>query len=68
MADFVDLSSDYADKVVAEARNGLHTRIHSRGHCLYCGEEVVGVFCHPDDNDCRELWERDQKIKQIRGH
>lgn len=36
------------------------------GDCLYCGEPLaVGLrFC---DADCRDGWEHEQQLKQMRG-
>lgn len=67
MADVVDLAEDYAEQVVSKARESLKTQLHARGHCLFCGTVVRGIFCDPEDDDCRELWERAQKHKQING-
>ncbi|MFV0411446.1 MAG: hypothetical protein ACK5LJ_17640 [Paracoccus sp. (in: a-proteobacteria)] len=35
-----------------------------RGKCLYCGEAVQEFFCDPD---CRDDYEKEQRIKQQNG-
>lgn len=34
------------------------------GYCAYCGEPCADKFC---DVDCLNDWEREQKMKMIRG-
>lgn len=67
MADVVDIATERTEQIVADALGGLQTRLHDRGRCLFCGTTVKGVFCDPEDDDCRELWERSQAIKKING-
>lgn len=34
------------------------------GYCAYCGEQCTDKFC---DHDCMADWEREQRLKKIRG-
>lgn len=67
MADVADLAGDYTEQLVSDALGAIKTQLHARGKCLFCGIKVQGVFCAPEDDDCRELWERSQAIKKING-
>lgn len=67
MADVADLAGEYTEQLLSDARGAIKTQLHERGKCLFCGTAVEGVFCAPEDDDCRELWEKSQRIKKITG-
>lgn len=68
MADNVDLASDYSDNIVAAGLSALRKQpTQKRGVCLYCGEPVQGVFCPPDESDCRDSWEKEQELLKLNG-
>ena len=67
MADVADLAGDYAENIVTEVRGTLKKQLYTRGRCLFCGTPVKGVFCDPEVDDCRDMWERSQQLKKING-
>lgn len=67
MADVADIAGEHIEQTVSDALGAIKTQLHARGRCLFCGTSVQGVFCDPEDDDCRELWERSQAIKKING-
>lgn len=67
MADAVDLLDGYQDRILQESLAKLQKTTHPRGECLYCSEPTVGVFCPPDETDCRDAWEQEQRLRKQNG-
>ncbi|MPV86885.1 hypothetical protein [Ostreibacterium oceani] len=67
MTDIIDKANEAAEIQLAHAIETAKARPHPhliKGRCNYCGESVVDYFC---DADCRDDYEREQKIKQLNG-
>ena len=68
MADFVDQAEGYSDNVIEQAlTKAKNQKVEPRGKCLFCGEPVQGVFCDPHESDCRDEWEKRQKMNSLQG-
>jgi len=68
MSDIADASDQlietFTTAAIAHARRDTH--LHSDGHCAFCDEPVeIGLlFC---DRDCRDDYEKQQRIRIISG-
>lgn len=67
MADAVDLLDGYQDRIVQESLATMERVRHPRGVCLYCGDTTAGVFCSPEETDCRDSWEHEQRLRKQNG-
>ena len=65
MSDWIDDSQELEEAQRAEALAKRMKVPEKTGYCLSCEEPVNDkVFC---DSDCREFWERRERIRQIKG-
>lgn len=62
--------ADIADKGIDLAlKDSLSYKKHverKKGYCVYCGEPVEGAtaYCNGPYDDCRELYEKEQRIRR----
>jgi hypothetical protein len=64
MSDPLDEAAEVTEMLLQKA---LNTKAHvpeKTGFCLACEEPTPGAFCSAE---CREFYEREQKLKAIRG-
>lgn len=65
MADIIDDSQELQEAQIAAALAKRMKVPEKTGLCLACDEPVsAGVFC---DADCREFYERTERIREIKG-
>lgn len=65
MADIIDDSQEIQEAQIAQALARRKKVPEKTGLCLACEEPVKeGVFC---DIDCREFYERSERIRAIKG-
>ena len=68
MSDIIDNANDLValaeDTALKNIRANLKPEAEFTGNCLWCDEEVMAPkrWC---DTDCRDLWEKDRKRKQL---
>lgn len=60
-------ASQFTDASIDRVRKASKQKLAPRGECLYCGEPCPGVFCNPQEHDCRDEWEREQRRLQQLG-
>jgi len=69
MSDIADVSDKHIETFInsAIANASRKTQLHSDGHCAFCDEAVdIGLlFC---DRDCRDDYEKEQRIYKIVAH
>lgn len=64
MADWVDESVELQEAQIAEALAKRKKVPEKTGFCLACDEPTEGAFCSAD---CREYYEKVEKLKAIKG-
>lgn len=49
-----------------QQRESAKSHLKPNGYCYFCGEELEQgkLFC---DKDCRDMYEKEQKMKRIQG-
>jgi hypothetical protein len=64
MADPLDEAAEVTEMLLQRALNTKAAVPEKTGFCLTCEEPTPGAFC---STECREIYEREQKLKAIRG-
>jgi len=68
MSDEADVGNDNAELFLAAAlANRKRMYLQACGHCYYCDETVQrgALFC---SSECRDDHQKEQRIRQIKGH
>lgn len=68
--DAIDLAADAAEQFnensIQSVRDRAHVKLLHSGACRYCESVVAAplIFC---DVECRDDWEREKRITELRG-
>jgi hypothetical protein len=68
MSDIIDNANDLVEQTdsfaLRDIRSKLKPEAEATGYCLACSEEVAPPrrWC---DADCRDMWEKDKRRKQL---
>jgi hypothetical protein len=65
MSDPLDEAERFTNLFMAEALSKKQTVPEKTGLCLACEEPTTGAFC---STECREDYERVERLKTIRGN
>lgn len=71
MSNEADLGNEAAElflnAAMAKQQSAGYKRLSPVGHCYFCDSPVTrgAIFC--EGNECRDDWDREQRIRRIAG-